>query len=142
LTGTIDQAVRGDLRARQYCVSLRFPRGVVFIDRGEDRIVIDRTPICRFGVSRADATGVEAATAASLTSMFIGLVPTEGVTITGDSGAGKYGKSSKPVAVKRGKVLLVRRRRDRLRMFPGGPLWGDSSGFFVQVLLPTLEYAI
>jgi 8-oxo-dGTP diphosphatase len=29
-------------------------------------------------------------------------------------------KSSKLVAVKRGKVLLVRRRRDRLWMFPGG----------------------
>jgi 8-oxo-dGTP diphosphatase len=29
-------------------------------------------------------------------------------------------KSSKLVATKRGKVLLVRRRRDRLWMFPGG----------------------
>ena len=29
-------------------------------------------------------------------------------------------KSSKLVAVKRGKVLLVRRKRDRLWMFPGG----------------------
>jgi ADP-ribose pyrophosphatase YjhB (NUDIX family) len=29
-------------------------------------------------------------------------------------------KSSKLVAIKRGKVLLVRRRRDRLWMFPGG----------------------
>ena len=29
-------------------------------------------------------------------------------------------KSSKLVAMKRGKVLLVRRRRDRLWMFPGG----------------------
>jgi 8-oxo-dGTP diphosphatase len=29
-------------------------------------------------------------------------------------------KSSKLVAVKRGRVLLVRRRRDRLWMFPGG----------------------
>ena len=29
-------------------------------------------------------------------------------------------KSAKLVAVKRGKVLLVRRRRDRLWMFPGG----------------------
>ena len=29
-------------------------------------------------------------------------------------------KSSKLVVVKRGKVLLVRRRRDRLWMFPGG----------------------
>jgi 8-oxo-dGTP diphosphatase len=29
-------------------------------------------------------------------------------------------KSSKLVAVKRGKVLLVRRRRDQLWMFPGG----------------------
>ena len=29
-------------------------------------------------------------------------------------------KSSELVAVKRGKVLLVRRRRDRLWMFPGG----------------------
>ena len=29
-------------------------------------------------------------------------------------------KSSKLIAVKRGKVLLVRRRRDRLWMFPGG----------------------
>ena len=29
-------------------------------------------------------------------------------------------KSSKVVAVKRGKVLLVRRKRDRLWMFPGG----------------------
>ena len=29
-------------------------------------------------------------------------------------------KSSKLVAVKRGRILLVRRRRDRLWMFPGG----------------------
>jgi 8-oxo-dGTP diphosphatase len=29
-------------------------------------------------------------------------------------------KSSKLIAVKRGKVLLVRRKRDRLWMFPGG----------------------
>ena len=29
-------------------------------------------------------------------------------------------KSSKLIAVKRGRVLLVRRRRDRLWMFPGG----------------------
>jgi 8-oxo-dGTP diphosphatase len=29
-------------------------------------------------------------------------------------------KSSKLVAIKRGKVLLVRRKRDRLWMFPGG----------------------
>jgi 8-oxo-dGTP diphosphatase len=29
-------------------------------------------------------------------------------------------KSSKLVAIKRGRVLLVRRRRDRLWMFPGG----------------------
>ena len=29
-------------------------------------------------------------------------------------------KSSKLVAIRRGKVLLVRRRRDRLWMFPGG----------------------
>jgi 8-oxo-dGTP diphosphatase len=29
-------------------------------------------------------------------------------------------KSSKLIAVRRGKVLLVRRKRDRLRMFPGG----------------------
>jgi len=29
-------------------------------------------------------------------------------------------KASKLVAIKRGKVLLVRRRRDRLWMFPGG----------------------
>lgn len=29
-------------------------------------------------------------------------------------------KSSKPVAARKGRVLLVRRRRDRLWMFPGG----------------------
>ena len=33
---------------------------------------------------------------------------------------GEMAKSSKLVVVKRGKVLLVRRRRDRLWMFPGG----------------------
>jgi 8-oxo-dGTP diphosphatase len=33
---------------------------------------------------------------------------------------GKMAKSSKLVAVKRGRILLVRRRRDRLWMFPGG----------------------
>jgi 8-oxo-dGTP diphosphatase len=33
---------------------------------------------------------------------------------------GEMAKSSKLVAVKRGKVLLVRRKRDRLWMFPGG----------------------
>jgi 8-oxo-dGTP diphosphatase len=33
---------------------------------------------------------------------------------------GDMAKSSKLVAVKRGKVLLVRRKRDRLWMFPGG----------------------
>ncbi len=43
----------------------------------------------------------------------------------GDSGSGwqdllKMAKSSKLVVVKRGKVLLVRRKRDRLWMFPGG----------------------
>jgi 8-oxo-dGTP diphosphatase len=32
----------------------------------------------------------------------------------------KMAKSSKLVALKRGRVLLVRRRRDRLWMFPGG----------------------
>jgi hypothetical protein len=32
----------------------------------------------------------------------------------------KMAKSSKLVAVKRGRILLVRRRRDRLWMFPGG----------------------
>jgi 8-oxo-dGTP diphosphatase len=32
----------------------------------------------------------------------------------------KVAKSSKLVAIKRGRVLLVRRRRDRLWMFPGG----------------------
>jgi 8-oxo-dGTP diphosphatase len=32
----------------------------------------------------------------------------------------KMAKSSKLVAIRRGKVLLVRRRRDRLWMFPGG----------------------
>jgi 8-oxo-dGTP diphosphatase len=33
---------------------------------------------------------------------------------------GDMAKSAKLLAVKRGKVLLVRRRRDRLWMFPGG----------------------
>ena len=33
---------------------------------------------------------------------------------------GEMAKSSKLVVVKRGKVLLVRRKRDRLWMFPGG----------------------
>jgi 8-oxo-dGTP diphosphatase len=32
----------------------------------------------------------------------------------------KMAKSSKLVAIKRGQVILVRRRRDRLWMFPGG----------------------
>jgi 8-oxo-dGTP diphosphatase len=32
----------------------------------------------------------------------------------------KMAKSSKLVAVKRGRILLVRRRRDQLWMFPGG----------------------
>src|ERR1700755_2557844 len=36
-------------------------------------------------------------------------------------------KSSKLVAVKRGKVLLVRRKRDRLWMFPGGRRRGRES---------------
>jgi 8-oxo-dGTP diphosphatase len=36
-------------------------------------------------------------------------------------------KSSKLVVVKRGKVLLVRRRRDRLWMFPGGRKRGRES---------------
>ena len=36
-------------------------------------------------------------------------------------------KSSKLVAIKRGKVLLVRRRRDRLWMFPGGRKRGRES---------------
>ena len=36
-------------------------------------------------------------------------------------------KSSKLLAVKRGKVLLVRRKRDRLWMFPGGRKRGRES---------------
>jgi ADP-ribose pyrophosphatase YjhB (NUDIX family) len=36
-------------------------------------------------------------------------------------------KSSKLVAAKRGRVLLVRRRRDRLWMFPGGRRRGGES---------------
>ena len=36
-------------------------------------------------------------------------------------------KSSKLLAVKRGKVLLVRRKRDRLWMFPGGRKRGPES---------------
>jgi 8-oxo-dGTP diphosphatase len=36
-------------------------------------------------------------------------------------------KSSKLVAAKRGRVLLVRRRRDRLWMFPGGRKRGRES---------------
>jgi 8-oxo-dGTP diphosphatase len=40
---------------------------------------------------------------------------------------GEMAKSSKLVAVKRGKVLFVRRRRDRLWMFPGGRKQADES---------------
>jgi len=36
-------------------------------------------------------------------------------------------KSSKLVVAKRGRVLLVRRRRDRLWMFPGGRRRGEES---------------
>jgi 8-oxo-dGTP diphosphatase len=41
--------------------------------------------------------------------------------------ASKMAKSSKLVAVKRGRILLVRRRRDRLWMFPGGQKRGRES---------------
>jgi len=36
-------------------------------------------------------------------------------------------KSSKLVAAKRGRILLVRRRRDRIWMFPGGRKRGQET---------------
>jgi 8-oxo-dGTP diphosphatase len=41
---------------------------------------------------------------------------------------GKMAKSSKLVAVKRGRILLVRRRRDQLWMLPGGKKRERESG--------------
>jgi ADP-ribose pyrophosphatase YjhB (NUDIX family) len=53
-------------------------------------------------------------------------------------------KSSKLVAAKRGRVLLVRRRRDRLWMFPGGRrrAWETEKGCLLREIreeLPKLK---